>query len=185
MWVSLTPDIGTLAWAPLNCSGGSPASRTTRAHSPALGRTRDYSDWETCNKPRTRNPRAGWTPGIPRGDMGRNRTCDLPICDGMLYHCATMIKPCLDGRLTCNHGHILQICVYKSGRYFLVRWLHCEDTRGTNYRLIHTYVAFLFVHQVGIDLCEGHVGANYSKALRLVGVSLISESSPSIGKGGD
>jgi hypothetical protein len=59
--IRLTPDIGTLAWAPLNCSGGSPASRTTRAHSPALGRTRDYSDWEICHKSRTRNPRAGWT----------------------------------------------------------------------------------------------------------------------------
>ncbi len=69
LWVSLTPDIGTLAWAPLNCSGGSPASRTTRAHSPALGRTRDYSDREICHKSRTRNPRAGG----PRGDMGRNR----------------------------------------------------------------------------------------------------------------
>jgi hypothetical protein len=58
-WVSLTPDIGTLAWAPLKCSGGSPASRTTRAHSPALGRTRDYSEREICHKTRTRNPRTG------------------------------------------------------------------------------------------------------------------------------
>ncbi len=85
-WVSLTPDIGTLAWAPLNCSGGSPASRTTRAHSPALCRTRDYSDWEICHKSEHGIHRLGG----PRGNMGRNRTCDLSICDRMLYHCATM-----------------------------------------------------------------------------------------------
>jgi hypothetical protein len=62
-WVSLTPDIGTLAWAPLNCSGWPPASRTTRAHSPALGRTRDYSGLEICHKSQTWNPRAMWTAG--------------------------------------------------------------------------------------------------------------------------
>ena len=55
--VRLTPDIDTLAWAPLNCSGGSPASRTTRAHSPAFGRTRDYSDREICHKPRNTESR--------------------------------------------------------------------------------------------------------------------------------
>jgi len=27
--------------------------------------------------------------------MGRNRTCDLPICDRMLYHCATMSQMCM------------------------------------------------------------------------------------------
>ncbi len=75
-WVSFTPDIGTLAWAPLNCRGGSPVSRTTRAHSPAPGRTRDYSDWDICHKPRTRNPRAGWTAGR-HGQESNLRPSDL------------------------------------------------------------------------------------------------------------
>ncbi len=33
-------------------------------------------------------------PGGPRGDMARNRTCDLLICDRMLYRCATMPGCC-------------------------------------------------------------------------------------------
>jgi hypothetical protein len=74
--VSLTPDKGTSAWATLNCSGGSPASRTTRAHSPALGRTRDYSDWDVCHKSRTRNPPAGWTAGR-HGQESNLRPSDL------------------------------------------------------------------------------------------------------------
>jgi hypothetical protein len=96
-WVSLTPDIGTLAWAPLNCCGKSPASRTTRAHSPALGRTSDYSDWEICHKiPNTEYPGrvdrgatwAGIEPATLRFAIGCSTTA-LPCCIGCPAYIAT------------------------------------------------------------------------------------------------